>query len=309
MTVGAYRVTSSWDEGTGAWGDCTGDGASWAERTGSVAWDSPGGDYVSTPVATKAHTANEATRLGQLRHPLGRPDMGGRRCPEPGHPAAHDKRERRRRQVAQLPLRRLRRQPRAAPEACHHLRRRLEGNRADRGDHRAHGRGHAARHRLGRDRRRATTGACDSVEFLVDGVSKAHGHDRAVRLQLGHHRREQRRTHADGACHRRRRQSSPPRPRARCRSATPRAHDARDLPSGAYQRRGQGRRPGAYWRLGETTGTDGRRRVRQRAHRDLRRRGDAQPAEPADRQRDPAVQLASGGTVTRDVAGAILPAR
>ncbi len=59
MTVGAYRMTSGWTEGSGL-GDCTGDGASWAERTGSVRWATPGGDHVATPTATKAHTASDA---------------------------------------------------------------------------------------------------------------------------------------------------------------------------------------------------------------------------------------------------------
>jgi RHS repeat-associated protein len=59
LTVGVHRATAGWTEGTSDWGDCTGDGASWAHRSGGVPWTSPGGDYVATPAATKAHTASD----------------------------------------------------------------------------------------------------------------------------------------------------------------------------------------------------------------------------------------------------------
>ena len=58
LTVGAHRVTAGWEEGTGNW-DCTHDGASWAERSSGTNWATPGGDYVATAAATKAHTATD----------------------------------------------------------------------------------------------------------------------------------------------------------------------------------------------------------------------------------------------------------
>src|SRR5499427_1071902 len=47
MTLHAYPVTSSWEEGTGVTSPaaCTGNGATWYERTGGVMWNSPGGDF------------------------------------------------------------------------------------------------------------------------------------------------------------------------------------------------------------------------------------------------------------------------
>jgi RHS repeat-associated protein len=46
--VDLHRVTSAWEEGTGA-DACTGDGASWNETEGGVGWSSPGVDYDPTP--------------------------------------------------------------------------------------------------------------------------------------------------------------------------------------------------------------------------------------------------------------------
>lgn len=43
----AYALTTDWDEGTGD-GTSTGDGATWLNATGSVLWDTQGGDYNST---------------------------------------------------------------------------------------------------------------------------------------------------------------------------------------------------------------------------------------------------------------------
>jgi len=57
-TLHAYPVTASWDEGTGlaSTPTCTGDGATWYERTGGVQWSVPGGDFdsqtASGPVST-----------------------------------------------------------------------------------------------------------------------------------------------------------------------------------------------------------------------------------------------------------------
>ena len=47
MTLHAYPVTSSWEEGTGLTSPaaCTGNGVTWYERTGGVMWNSQGGDY------------------------------------------------------------------------------------------------------------------------------------------------------------------------------------------------------------------------------------------------------------------------
>src|SRR5262249_50266074 len=47
MTLHAYPVTSSWEEGTGVTSPaaCTGNGATWYERTGGVMWNSQGGDF------------------------------------------------------------------------------------------------------------------------------------------------------------------------------------------------------------------------------------------------------------------------
>src|SRR5262249_44727591 len=49
LTLHAYPVTASWDEGTGlaSTPTCTGDGATWYERTGGVSWTAQGGDFDS----------------------------------------------------------------------------------------------------------------------------------------------------------------------------------------------------------------------------------------------------------------------
>lgn len=60
LTVGVHRLTAGWTEGTGGFYDCTGDGASWVERTGGVNWTTRGGDYVAAAAATKAHSPSDA---------------------------------------------------------------------------------------------------------------------------------------------------------------------------------------------------------------------------------------------------------
>jgi RHS repeat-associated protein len=61
MTIGAYRMTSSWKEGTGAGTACTGD-ASWLQSQGGVNWASPGGDFDPAAVASVSHGSNDAPR-------------------------------------------------------------------------------------------------------------------------------------------------------------------------------------------------------------------------------------------------------
>lgn len=58
-TISAHPLTAAWDEGTG-WYECTGDGATWDERSGGVAWAQPGGDYEPTPAATVDHDGEES---------------------------------------------------------------------------------------------------------------------------------------------------------------------------------------------------------------------------------------------------------
>src|SRR5262252_1192856 len=55
MTLHTYPVTSSWEEGTGVTSPaaCTGNGATWYERTGGVMWNSPGGDYDSSTASSQ----------------------------------------------------------------------------------------------------------------------------------------------------------------------------------------------------------------------------------------------------------------
>jgi RHS repeat-associated protein len=55
MTLHAYPVTSSWQEGSGLTSPatCTGDGATWYERTGGVMWAAPGGDYDSSTASSQ----------------------------------------------------------------------------------------------------------------------------------------------------------------------------------------------------------------------------------------------------------------
>jgi RHS repeat-associated protein len=59
LTLHAYPVTASWDDGTGLTSapTCTGDGATWYERTGGVTWSSQGGDFDSQ-TASSAVTVN-----------------------------------------------------------------------------------------------------------------------------------------------------------------------------------------------------------------------------------------------------------
>jgi len=55
MTLHAYPVTSSWEEGTGTRSPatCTGDGATWYERTGGVLWNSQGADFDSSTASSQ----------------------------------------------------------------------------------------------------------------------------------------------------------------------------------------------------------------------------------------------------------------
>ncbi|HKA11665.1 MAG TPA: DNRLRE domain-containing protein, partial [Candidatus Dormibacteraeota bacterium] len=55
MTLHAYPVTSSWEEGTGVTSPaaCTGNGATWYERTGGVMWNSQGGDFDSSTASSQ----------------------------------------------------------------------------------------------------------------------------------------------------------------------------------------------------------------------------------------------------------------
>ena len=57
--VDAHRVTSAWEEGSGS-DACTGNGASWTETEGGVAWSAPGVDYELTP-AKSVNSNNGAT--------------------------------------------------------------------------------------------------------------------------------------------------------------------------------------------------------------------------------------------------------
>src|SRR5262249_53552832 len=58
LPLHAYPVTASWDEGTGLSSapSCTGDGATWYERTGGVQWTVPGGDFDSQTGAIEVQT-------------------------------------------------------------------------------------------------------------------------------------------------------------------------------------------------------------------------------------------------------------
>lgn len=55
MTLHAYPVTSSWEEGTGVRSPaaCTGDGATWYERTGGVMWSTNGGDFAGSMASSQ----------------------------------------------------------------------------------------------------------------------------------------------------------------------------------------------------------------------------------------------------------------
>lgn len=59
MIVDLHAVKASWREGTGA-GACTGDGATWAETEGGVAWANAGGDFDPTRSASVNEAAGEA---------------------------------------------------------------------------------------------------------------------------------------------------------------------------------------------------------------------------------------------------------
>jgi RHS repeat-associated protein len=66
LTFHAYPVTSSWDEGTGTRSPatCTGDGATWYERTGGVQWSTPGGDFDSSTASSQVSIpANETENV------------------------------------------------------------------------------------------------------------------------------------------------------------------------------------------------------------------------------------------------------
>jgi RHS repeat-associated protein len=58
VTVNVHRVTSLWKEGGGL-GECGVDGANWNDTQSGVKWKTAGGDYDSTVVASKVHTAND----------------------------------------------------------------------------------------------------------------------------------------------------------------------------------------------------------------------------------------------------------
>src|SRR5260370_23092239 len=55
MTRDAEPVTSSWEEGTGVRSPaaCTGDGATWYERTGGVMWSNNGGDFAGSMASSQ----------------------------------------------------------------------------------------------------------------------------------------------------------------------------------------------------------------------------------------------------------------
>jgi RHS repeat-associated protein len=57
-TLNVHRMTSDFTEGTGI-NTCTGDGATWYERSPGVSWAKPGGDFDATVVASKVKTAGD----------------------------------------------------------------------------------------------------------------------------------------------------------------------------------------------------------------------------------------------------------
>ncbi|MBI5001016.1 MAG: tandem-95 repeat protein [Euryarchaeota archaeon] len=57
VTVGVYRLTRSWTEGTGTY-TSTGDGATWNTYNGVSAWTTPGGDYAATQYASVVQTTS-----------------------------------------------------------------------------------------------------------------------------------------------------------------------------------------------------------------------------------------------------------
>src|SRR5215471_5756832 len=66
LTFHAYPLTSSWGEGTGirSPATCTGDGATWYERTGGVQWTTPGGDFDSSTASSQVSIpANETENV------------------------------------------------------------------------------------------------------------------------------------------------------------------------------------------------------------------------------------------------------
>lgn len=58
VTINVHRATAAWKEGTG-WAECSGDGATWEETEGGIAWTSRGGDFDPTVVASKTRTATQ----------------------------------------------------------------------------------------------------------------------------------------------------------------------------------------------------------------------------------------------------------
>jgi YD repeat-containing protein len=66
LTFHAYPVTSSWEEGTGTRSPatCTGDGATWYERTGGVHWNTQGGDYDSSTASSQVSIPANETENG-----------------------------------------------------------------------------------------------------------------------------------------------------------------------------------------------------------------------------------------------------
>ena len=61
MTTAVHRVTAAWDEGSSAWGDCTGDGASWDDARAGLRWTQAGGDYDAAALSTVAKPAPAGT--------------------------------------------------------------------------------------------------------------------------------------------------------------------------------------------------------------------------------------------------------
>jgi len=57
-TVNVHRLTSDFAEGTGI-NTCTGDGASWYDRSPGVRWGSNGGDFAAAVIASKAKAAGD----------------------------------------------------------------------------------------------------------------------------------------------------------------------------------------------------------------------------------------------------------
>src|SRR6266508_131338 len=64
-TVNVYPATRGWNEGSGL-GSCTGNGATWSEATGGIAWTAAGGDYTTARVASVTHTSGQGAGWDNL---------------------------------------------------------------------------------------------------------------------------------------------------------------------------------------------------------------------------------------------------